>query len=474
MSVITNDSTVTAIPTNQNKLKREFKVISAATLGFTLVSPIVALYAVFGFALQAGSGASIWGFVVCICFQFLVALVFAELVSKWPLAGGVYQWTRKMMGNQVAWYAGWVYICTLICGLSLIAYSSSTYIGAIFGYESLSSEMAKYIAIAVVIFSTLVNIIGRKTLKFFMFAALFSELIGSIGIATWLLMFHQVNDLSIFTHTADIDLTTYFTGASFATVLAIIGFSFFGFESVGSIAEEIKNPDKEAPKALLISLFAIGAVVTYTATALILAIPNLSAILSGDVADPVVEILMTSLGSEIMVPLMVLFSIAFVAALIAVQTGLSRVIFGLAREKELPLSKVLGKLSTKTTVPTAAIIAIGLIVSVILSFAGENTLIILLSLTTAGFFISFLFPTISAFIYKLKGLWEPSTFNLGSFSIVINIIALIWLIFSTINVAWPRTPEAIWYMNWAVVLAGSSVLVIGFIIHNLCIKNIKK
>jgi amino acid transporter len=77
---------------------------SVFALAFAFISPIVALYAIFGLAFAAGGPAFWWGFAVVLAGQFLVALVFAELASRWPIEGSTYQWPRRLWGNGYGWF----------------------------------------------------------------------------------------------------------------------------------------------------------------------------------------------------------------------------------------------------------------------------------------------------------------------------------------------------------------------------------
>ena len=69
-------------------LKREFNFIQGASIGFADISPIVSLYGVFGLALAAAGPPMFWGLILVYAAMLLVALVFAEVSSVWPLAGG--------------------------------------------------------------------------------------------------------------------------------------------------------------------------------------------------------------------------------------------------------------------------------------------------------------------------------------------------------------------------------------------------
>jgi amino acid transporter len=96
-------------------LKREFGFWHAAAIGFADISPIVAMYGMFALALAAAGPPMFWGLFLVLAGQTLVALVFGEIASHWPLAGGVYQWTRQQVGADTAWFGGWAYMWP-ICG----------------------------------------------------------------------------------------------------------------------------------------------------------------------------------------------------------------------------------------------------------------------------------------------------------------------------------------------------------------------
>ncbi|MNY66364.1 hypothetical protein D3C86_2037760 [compost metagenome] len=69
----------------------------------------------------------------------------------------------------------------------------------------------------------------------------------------------------------------------------------------------------------------------------------------------------------------------------------------------------------------------------------------------------------------MSGKWkaEPGTFSLGRWGVPVNLAAFVWLVFESINVAWPREslapPGAPWFQVWAVILVFSILAVLGLI-----------
>ncbi len=59
---------------------------------------VVSTYTLFAVALADGGTPMIWSFLIAGAGQFLVALVFSEVVAQYPIAGGVYPWARRLWG----------------------------------------------------------------------------------------------------------------------------------------------------------------------------------------------------------------------------------------------------------------------------------------------------------------------------------------------------------------------------------------
>ena len=59
-------------------------------LGFTYLSPVVGVYTLFGLCLAAGGPPMFWAYLLVGCGQLLVCLIFGEVVSQFPISGGVY------------------------------------------------------------------------------------------------------------------------------------------------------------------------------------------------------------------------------------------------------------------------------------------------------------------------------------------------------------------------------------------------
>ena len=451
-------------------LKREFSFGAAFAFAFAFISPIVALYGIFGLAISTAGPSFWWGFLIVFAGQFFVALVFAMLVSRWPLEGSIYQWSNRMLGAGYGWFAGWFYIWTLTIAMATVALGAAGFIANIIGLHGASGSQIALIAFVVLVIGTLINLAGRGVLKAFMMASIVAEIIGSIGLGVWLLVAHREHDFSVlFDGGRSMGAEAGFLslGGPFLLAVVFISFSFVGFESAGSIAEEVHEPRKNLPKAVLFSLAFIAFVVMFSSLAVILATPENAAELPDYDSDPVYAVLTAQLGPAIALPLQALFAIGFIASFLALQTSASRLIWAQARDRALPFSASLSRLSSKQRQPVGPILITTVIGTALflLSNVAENLYTLMVNYTSGGFYLSFLFPVAAFAVTVLRRRWKAGAFSVGAWTPIVALIALGWVSLQLINIAWPRELNGNAWLDWSVVVGTAVLAVIGGLIY---------
>jgi amino acid transporter len=448
-------------------LRREFSLWSSFAFAFAFISPIVALYGIFGLAISTAGPSFWWGFLLVFGGQLLVAFVFAMLVSRWPLEGSIYQWSRRLLGTGYGWFAGWAYMWTLVIAMATVALGAAGFIANIAGVEAPTGRQRAFIALVILVLGTVVNLVGRQALKMFMTASIIAEVVGSLGLGTWLLIFHRENSLSVLTEGGAGAGSGYLSlSGPFLVAMAFIGWSFVGFESAGAIAEEVHEPRKNLPKSVIFSLTFIALVVMYSSLAIILAIPDLGAVTRGDVADPVYETLTSALGPNVAKPVEVLFVIGFLASFLALQTSASRVIWSYARDGALPGAKVLSRLSTGARLPVPAILVTTVVGATLflLSNVAQDVYTLMVNFTTGGFYLAFLFPLVGVLVVQLRGRWRPGPFDLGRLTLPLSVAATVWAVFEFLNISWPRAVYPQRYLDWSVWIVIAVLGVVGAVL----------
>src|SRR5215469_15623666 len=324
---------------------RDFKFRSAFALSFADLSPIVGIYTVFAISLLAAGPAFLWAFPIVLIGQLFVCGVFGNLVSKWPLQGSVYAWSRELIGPRYGWFTGWAYMWGLTLTLAVLPITASPYILAAAGVNSPSQITVELVAIGVLLFGSAANLFGGRLLKGLIYIALAAELVASAGIGLTLLIFHHVNPLSIIFSGGGTAHGARWLIGPFLLPIAYIAYSFIGFEASASIGEEVQESRKVLTKAVILSLAVGGLLVIIASLGIVLAIPDMSAAVSGKDTDPVATTLIHAYGSGAGKSLLIALAVGFTSSMIAVQTAVTRAIWASARDRMLPGTKLLGRLS---------------------------------------------------------------------------------------------------------------------------------
>jgi amino acid transporter len=464
--------TETSITENQldRRPVRDFKFRSAFALSFADLSPIVGIYTVFAIGLVAAGPAFLWAFPLVLIGQLLVCCVFGNLVSKWPLQGSVYAWSRELIGPRYGWFAGWAYMWGLTLTLAVLPITASPYILGAAGVAAPSQTTVELVAIGVLLFGSAANLLGGRLLKILIFIALAAEIISSAGIGITLLIFHRINPLSIIFSAAGTGHGASWLIGPFLLPVAYIAYSFIGFEASASIGEEVKESRKVLPRAVVYSLAVGGVLVIVACLGIVLAIPDMGAAVSGKDTNPVATTLVHAYGSGAGRTLLVALAVGFTSSMIAVQTAVTRAIWASARDRMLPGTRLLGRLSGRENLPRYAI-GLTIIIAGALIFAGASKVFALLVTFSAfGFILSYYMPVLALAYKRWRG-QRPTGDAWGSRWIgVVTVIAVIWLSAEIVNLLWPRTVSTDWYLNWGSLLMTGILGVLGAL---MCLRSFR-
>jgi len=431
---------------------RDFKFRSAFALSFCDLSPIVGIYTVFAISLVAAGPAFLWAFPIVLVGQLFVCGVFGNLVSKWPLQGSVYAWSRELVGPRYGWFTGWAYMWGLTLTLAVLPITASPYILAAAGVNSPSQITVELVAIGVLLLGSAVNLFGRWLLKGLIYIAVAAELIASAGIGITLIAFHRVNPWSIIFNTGGTGHGTNWLFGAFLLPVAYIAYTYIGFEASASIAEEVKESRKVLPKAVIGSLAVGGVLVIVASLGIVLAIPDMAAAVSGKDANPVATTLVHAYGSGAGRTLLIMLAIGFTSSMIAVQTAVTRAIWASARDRLLPGTRLLGRLSGRENLPRYAI-GLTIIIAGALIFAGASKVFALLvSFSAFGFILSYYMPIVALRYKQWRGQSVTDNSWGGRWIRPVTTVAAVWLTAEIVNLVWPRPVFSEWYLNWGAII----------------------
>lgn len=433
------------------------------SLGFTYLSPVVGVYSVFALAIQAGGPPMIWNYLLVGFGQFLVCLVFGEIVSQYPISGGIYPWSLRLVGERWAWMSAWVYAWALFTTVAAVSMGGAPFLSQLIGIEFGNSGFI-WIAILMILISTILNLSGTRLLAQVAFFGFLCELIGAVVVGGYLLFFAKVNSVSILWNTFSFGEGVNYFPAFLASSVAAM-FCYYGFEACGDVAEETPNAGSAIPKSMRMTIYIGGGAATFVCLALLLAVPNIDKAISGEDSDPVTTTLVSAMGMIGYRMVIAVVMISFLSCLLSLQAAASRLLFSFARDGMIFGSKYLNHLSKANKVPVNALIITGLIPILIASMGHwlQDAVTTIISFASAGIYIAFQMVVIAALYARYQG-WKPSgSFTLGKLGVWINVLALFYGVTAVANMVWPRTPEEPWYINYGMIFTTLIVISTGML-----------
>jgi amino acid transporter len=448
------------------ELKRGLGAFDTIAIGFAGISPVVGLYAVVLVGTAVAGPAWIWVLPPALAGQCLLLAVYSELASEFPIAGGPYQWSRRLLGSGYGWFNGWVALCAYAAANTTIAYLGAPWLLTLLGIEP-APEAIVLGGAAIVIAAAAIGSLGIDLIGRLVRAGIAAEVIASVGIALTLLLAFRRQDLSILGETFGAEaLSGGSVLAAMLAALAVGGWVFIGFDCAVGVAEETHDAGRHVPLAIWVALLSVGVLVIANAIAVTLAHPDPAGVVAGADLDPVTTAVTTSFGSWSDKPFAAVVLVAFLACAVAAQGVTARMAYSMARDRTLPGSRWVSKVDRRAN-PIGGILATAVAGCAGLLLGLEATAVgSLIAFGTAAIYVSFLMVAVSALVARLRGDWRPrGRFHTGRLGLPINLAAVAWLGFETVNIAWPRTslapPGAPFYQVWAAPLVLGLILVVG-------------
>lgn len=431
-------------------------------LGFTYLSPVVGVYSVFAIGLASGGPPMIWWYAIAALGQLIVCLIFCEVVSQFPISGGLYPWCRRLVGKKWAWMAGWIYGWALFSSVAAVSAGAAPFVAPLLGFTA-GPALAGWIAIALVAVSTLVNLAGTKVLARVAMFGFICEILGAIAVGAFLLLFHRHQPLTVIFDSYGAGEGGHYAPAFLAAAITGL-FTCYGFEACGDVAEETPNPGVAIPKAMKSTIYIGMSASVFVCLALILSLPNISAAMQGRSSNPIEDALLAAFGPVGAKLVVIVVLISFLSCVLSLQAAASRLVYAYARDDMVAGSGWLRRVSDRHHVPTNALILSGLIASAILVlgmfFADAVETIV--SFAVVGIYAGFQMVVMGALFARARG-WHPrGRFQLGRWAWPLNIVALAWGLGAIAIMLRPAEVGA-WYLIWAMALTFAGVVVSGLI-----------
>jgi urea carboxylase system permease len=434
------------------ELQRSLGFLANFALAFSFISVSTGSFGNFGVGIGLGGPAFVWSWPIVIGGQLLVALVFAELASHFPVAGSIYQWSKRLSNRTLGWFTGWIYfwaqvvtvtavsviVAFVIDGLHAAAFPAAE--GAVPFLDSPDptglTTMFTMLSLTTLVITTLINAFGVRLMSVLNNIGVATEIVGMFLFALVLLFFANHQPVSVLFETGGAEAATNgnYT-AAFALGMFMALFIVYGFDTAGTFGEETVDASRQAPRGVLSALIISGVIGAIFIVAVVLAIPSIpDAMAEGQAGGfPIATTISAVLAGELIagitlgeIYLAVILASVFVCTL-AIQGAASRLMFSMGRDHHLPLGRLWGRVNHTTQTPANAVIAVGVLAALPILVIGPLGGFFLSIAATGLIYLSYFLCNLGVLMARRRG-WphQRAWFNLGRWGMPVNILALVY------------------------------------------------
>jgi amino acid transporter len=411
------------------QLNRSMGLFSSLSISISCMCITAGIFTVYAYSLGTVGPAFIWTWPIVAIGQIIVALVLADLAGRMPLSGYAFQWTSRLVNSHYGWFTGWAGLMAFTPGFTGLNLGLAPILLNRLGIGIDVGSIA-VTTILLTVSQLLINLAGVRIASRINNIAAYTAELGLSVVLTLILL--VVGFITNPVQSVGFLTTSTATDGGFLTAFLLSGllgiWVLTGFEGAADLAEETQGARRNVPKAVVTSLAVSIVIGFFMIVALTINIRDLDATTSAPV--PIANVLEGALGSTGAVIFEIVAMVALYAGGLANMAASSRLIFSLSRDRMLPASPVLAKVSTTTGSPSGALLlAAGLAIALVLigSTIAAQAMSLIVGMASVGYYAVYALTILGAIVAARRGLLKArSSFDLGSWANPIRIIAFVW------------------------------------------------
>ncbi|KAF2660246.1 amino acid permease-like protein [Lophiostoma macrostomum CBS 122681] len=455
-----------------SELPRNLSMLSVLGMSFAIMAVPFGLSTTMYITLTDGQSVTIlWGWVLVSLISLSIAASLAEICAVYPTAGGVYYWSAMLSTPKYAPVASWVTGWLTLVGnwtvtLSINFSGGQLILSAITLWdEDFVPNQYQTILMfwAVMLVCMAVNIFGAKYLDLINKICIYWTASSVVIILITLLSMADTKRSGkfVFAH-YDASQSGWPSGWAFFVGLLQAAYTLTGYGMVAAMCEEVQNPEREVPKAIVLSVAAAGVTGVIYLIPILFVLPDVQVLLDVANGQPIGLLFKTVTGSAGggFGLLFLILGILFFAGVGAL-TAASRCTYAFARDGAIPGSRLWKRVDKRFDIPLWALVlstAVDCLLGLIY-FGSSAAFNSFTGVATICLSTSYGMPILISVLRGRKAV-AHSSYSLGRFGYAINIAMIGWICLAVILFCMPVSlPVEAGTMNYAsVVFAGFAAI----------------
>ncbi|MEG2359324.1 APC family permease [Acinetobacter sp.] len=423
------------------KLQKTLGLWHIIIIGLAYIQPMT-LFDTFGLVSEESHYHVPTSYIIALIAILFTSISYGHMIRRYPSSGSAYTYAQKSIHPNVGFMVGWS------SWLDYLLSPMVNIILAVIYLEALFPDISHWFwVIGLTAFMTAVNLRGAKFVANFNGLIVFVQL-AVIGYFTWMVYSllaggvnadgtlvnakYQLWSLEPFWNEMT-QVGALITGAT------LLCFSFTGFDSLSSLAEETKDTEKTLPKAIFLTALIAGVIFIISTYFMQVYFPNDPKTYFDDVAATQPDILMAVGGAAFKTVVLYFAIVTVMASGISAHAGVSRLMYVMGRDGVIN-KKIFGHISHKSFTPSYNIMIVGAVALT----AGFMDLDIVISMISFGALTAFTFVNLS--VISRYALRDGRTKNMKD---IFSFVVIPMLGFLSIFAMWLEIEEtALKYGLW--------------------------
>ena len=391
-------------------------------LSFSIISVLTGAVTLYGHGLvNGGPLVMLLGWPLVTLLTLPVAASLAQLASSYPTAGALYHWSTLLGGRGLGFATAWLNVLGQFAITAGIDYGLAGFLADLFGFGDQRPKVIGLYAFLLIGHAAL-NHLGVRLVARLNSLSAWVHIGGVAIIATALFLLAPHQPLSFLAVRHQPAPGQY--APIFLLGLLQACWTFTGYDASAHACEETRDPTRNAPWGIFLSVAVSGVVGWVLILAVTLAVPDLAAATAAQ--NPFIAVLEGALGKTLGALLVWVAMAAMWFCGLASVTSNSRMLWALARDGGLPLSPLLARVSPRWSTPHVAVWVSAAAAFVLALWAEAYTAVVALS--TVALYASYGLPIAAGLVARRSGRWSRrGPWDLGRHSAWVNVLALAWV-----------------------------------------------
>ena len=434
------------------KLQKTLGLWHIIIIGLAYIQPMT-LFDTFGLVSEESHFHVPTSYIIALIAILFTSISYGHMIRRYPSSGSAYTYAQKSIHPNVGFMVGWS------SWLDYLLSPMVNIILAVIYLEALFPDVNHWVwVILLTAFMTGINLRGARFVANFNSIIVLIQLIV-IGVFTWMIYSklqagfnadgplpadqrYQLWSLEPFWN----QLTAIGPLITGATLLC---FSFTGFDSLSSLAEETKDTEKTLPKAIFMTALVAGVIFIISTYFMQLYFPQAPGTYFKNIAETQPEILMLVGGSLFQAYVLAFAIVTVMASGISAHAGVSRLMYVMGRDGVIN-KKIFGHISPKNFTPSYNIIIVGIVALT----AGFMDLDIVISMISFGALTAFTFVNLSVISrYALRDGRTKNIKDIFSF-VVIPLLGFISIFAMWLEIEDSALKFGLWWAMFGILYLG--------------------